>query len=156
MRFAVLTVVVARGCGPSVAEIRTAHDATYAMDASHLMQVAMDVANDMVGIGDVDLANRTFVTKSFLTSDRMAHRGWPAKCARGGWRAHVSEIGGGRSLVEITPIAQAATTICRVRWDAAWTDPTWVDVAPDTVGLRPTLEEGASRLAVAIDQAARE
>jgi hypothetical protein len=94
MRYAVLVMVGAMGCGPSASEIRSAHDATYAMDAPHLMQVAMEVANEQVGIATVDLPNHTFVTKSFLTSDRMAHRGWAAKCARGGWRSRCARTTG--------------------------------------------------------------
>src|SRR5690242_18645130 len=110
MRYAALALAVA-ACGPSVAQIRTARDASYAMDAPHLMQIAMAVAEDQVGIAAVDLPHRTFVTKSFLTSDWMAHRGWPARCARGGWRFEVHTTDQGRSFVAITPLAQASLTV---------------------------------------------
>jgi hypothetical protein len=152
MRFVVLALAVA-ACGPSFADIRTAHEATYAMDATRLMQVALMVADKLVGVAAVDIPNRTIVTKSFLTSDRMAHRGWPARCARGGWRLEVRTNEQGRSFVTITPLAQASRTVCHVRWDAPWT-PSWVDVDPDAVGLRATLENGADKMALAIHERA--
>ena len=149
MKYAVLVMVAAGACGPSAAEIRTAHSATYAMDADHLLQVAMEVATDQVGIAAVDLPDRTFVTKSFLGSDRMAHRGWPGRCSRGAWRFEVHATDAGRSLVTITPLAQASLTICHIKGNGPVT-PSWVDVDPDGVGLRPTLENGADKMAVAI------
>jgi hypothetical protein len=120
------------------------------MDAAHLMQVAMEVANDQVGIAHVDLPNHTFVTKSFLASDAMAHLGWPARCSRGAWRFEIRALDHDRSRVVITPLAQASLTVCNVRWTGGKWTPSWVDVNPDAVGLRPTLENVSAQMDVAI------
>lgn len=154
MRCAVLVLAIG-ACAPSAAEIRTARDSTYAMDATQLMQIALRVADEQVGVAAVDIPNRTFVTKAFLSSDWMAHRGWPARCTRGGWRVAVHTSGADRSFVAITPLAQASITVCHVRWTGGTWTPSWVDVDPDAVGLRPTLENGADKLSLAIYERAK-
>jgi len=142
MKLLLLVVLVA--CGSSAAEVRQAQVATYAANPKRVLQAAMDAANDLYGLGAVDLAHSAFVTKSFFKAQAMEHRGWGAEWARGAWTIEVHTTPEGRSLVVITSHAQRSLTACRR------CEPSWVDVDPDDVGLAPDLQLGHDKLALAI------
>jgi hypothetical protein len=140
--------MVLAACGPSVADVRRAQEATYAVRPERLLQVAMEAANDLYGVGAVDREHVAFVTKSFFSSQPMAHRGWGSEWARGAWTVEV-HTRGARSFVIITPHAQRSLTSCRR------CTPSWIDVPADDVGLGPDLEVGRDKLALAIEARAR-
>lgn len=55
----------------------------------------MEAANDLYGLGVVDVPRLACVTKSFFTRTTMAHRGWAGERARGGWALEVVRQDGG-------------------------------------------------------------
>lgn len=63
MRNVVLCVVLALvGCGPSAAEVRTAHNARYRKSPSELYAIARETAEQDYKIGEDDPANHRFAT----------------------------------------------------------------------------------------------
>jgi len=146
MKFLVLAALMA--CGASGSEVRQAQVATYAASPKRVLQAAMEAANDLYGVGGVDLEHFKFVTKSFFTSE-LGPRGWASEWARGGWTVEVHTTDSGHSVVVITPHAQRSLTSCKR------CAPSWVDVPPDDVGLAQDLDLGRDRLALAIHERAR-